>query len=121
MIIDEVDSATNNQVFLDFLAQLRSYYLAREDSPTFQSVILAGVYDVKNIRRKISPDEAHKANSPWNIAADFKVNMKVEELCSPAFGSPPVSFGFTQAFVVATKKTVKSNNENFFMNLSLLF
>ncbi len=75
MIIDEVDSATNNQVFLDFLAQLRGYYLAREDSPSFQSVILAGVYDVKNIKRKIRPDEAHKVNSPWNIAADFKVNM----------------------------------------------
>lgn len=79
MIIDEVDSTTNNQVFLDFLAQLRSYYLAREDSPTFQSVILAGVYDVKNIRRKIRPDEAHKVNSPWNIAADFKVNMSFSE------------------------------------------
>ncbi len=30
LIIDEVDSATNNQVFLDFLAQLRSLYLKRE-------------------------------------------------------------------------------------------
>ena len=27
LMIDEVDSATNNQVFLDFLAQLRGYYL----------------------------------------------------------------------------------------------
>lgn len=27
MMIDEVDSATNNQVFLDFLALLRRYYL----------------------------------------------------------------------------------------------
>ena len=30
LIIDEVDSATNNQVFLDFLAQLRSLYLKRK-------------------------------------------------------------------------------------------
>ena len=44
LIIDEVDSATNNQVFLDFLAQLRGYFLTREKTPTFQSVILAGVY-----------------------------------------------------------------------------
>ncbi len=29
MMIDEVDSASNNQVFLDFLAQLRRYYLDR--------------------------------------------------------------------------------------------
>lgn len=29
LIIDEADSASNNQVFLDFLAQLRNYYLQR--------------------------------------------------------------------------------------------
>ena len=27
LMIDEVDSASNNQVFLDFLSQLRGYYL----------------------------------------------------------------------------------------------
>lgn len=41
LIIDEVDSASNNQVFLDFLAQLRGYYLQRNKRSTFQSVILA--------------------------------------------------------------------------------
>ncbi|MCD8131978.1 MAG: ATP-binding protein [Lachnospiraceae bacterium] len=75
LIIDEVDTATNNQVFLDFLAQLRAYYLKRPKAATFQSVILAGVYDIRNIRRKIRPDEEHKTNSPWNIAADFNVAM----------------------------------------------
>lgn len=47
LMVDEVDSASNNQVFLDFLAQLRMYYLNREELPTFHSVILAGVYDIK--------------------------------------------------------------------------
>lgn len=75
LIIDEVDSAANNQVFLDFLAQLRSYYLDRENSPAFWSVILAGVYDIKNIKNKIRADGEHKLNSPWNIASDFRVNM----------------------------------------------
>ncbi len=75
LMIDEVDSATNNQVFLDFLAQLRGYYIKRDKLPSFQSVILAGVYDVKNIKRKIRPDDEHKTNSPWNIAADFDVEM----------------------------------------------
>lgn len=76
LMIDEVDSATNNQVFLDFLAQLRGYYMHREEIQTFQSVILAGVHDVKNIKRKIRPDDEHlKVNSPWNIAADFNVDM----------------------------------------------
>lgn len=50
LLIDEVDSASNNQVFLDFLAQLRGYYLERNDTSTFQSVILAGVHDVRNLR-----------------------------------------------------------------------
>lgn len=77
LMIDEADSASNNQVFLDFLAQLRNYYLEREavGTVTFRSVILAGVYDVRNLRRKIRQDEEHKMNSPWNIAAKFKVNM----------------------------------------------
>ncbi len=75
LLIDEVDSAANNQVFLDFLAQLRGYYINRDIKPTFQSVILAGVYDVKNIRRKLRTDDEHKQNSPWNIAADFLVDM----------------------------------------------
>lgn len=75
LMIDEVDSATNNQVFLDFLAQLRGYYIQREQTPSFQSVILAGVYDVKNVKRKLRAEEAHKTNSPWNVAADFLVDM----------------------------------------------
>ncbi len=75
LMIDEVDSAANNQVFLDFLAQLRAQYMERDLQAAFQSVILAGVYDVKNLRRKLRPDELHQYNSPWNIAADFKVDM----------------------------------------------
>ena len=75
LLIDEVDSASNNQVFLDFLAQLRAYYIDRDEQPTFKSVILAGVYDIKNLRRKIREDLAHKVNSPWNIAADFSIDM----------------------------------------------
>lgn len=79
LIIDEVDSATNNQVFLDFLSQLRGYYLDREDTPAFQSVILAGVYDIKNLKNKIRPEEDHKFNSPWNIAEPFLVDMSLSE------------------------------------------
>ena len=75
LIIDEVDSATNNQVFLDFLAQLRGYYMKRRNTATFQSVILAGVYDVRNLKNKFVSEEQHKVNSPWNIAADFLVDM----------------------------------------------
>ena len=82
MIIDEVDTAANNQVFLDFLAQLRADYLEREDDPeekTFWSVILAGVTDVKHLRSRLRPEDAHKVNSPWNIAADFDIDMSLSK------------------------------------------
>jgi hypothetical protein len=75
LLVDEVDSAANNRVFPDFLSQLRGYYLDRDETDTFHSVILAGVYDIKNIKQKIRPDEAGRVNSPWNIAADFDVVM----------------------------------------------
>ncbi len=70
-----VDSASNNQVFIDFLAQLRGCYLDREATPIFHSVILAGVYDIKNLQLKLRPDAVHQYNSPWNIAAEFDINM----------------------------------------------
>ncbi len=75
LMIDEVDSAGNNQVFIDFLAQLRGYYLARDEKPIFHSVILAGVYSIKNLKLKLRSESEHQYNSPWNIAADFKINM----------------------------------------------
>lgn len=75
LIIDEVDNASNNQVFLDFLAQLRGYYIQRNKRPTFQSVILAGVYDIKNMKQRFSAEDVHKGNSPWNIAVDFTADM----------------------------------------------
>ena len=82
LIIDEIDTATNNQVFLDFLGKLRSNYLKRERNErykTFQSVILAGVTDVKHLKNKIRPEDDSKENSPWNIAADFTIDMSLSE------------------------------------------
>ncbi|MCQ2234995.1 MAG: hypothetical protein MJZ24_09685 [Paludibacteraceae bacterium] len=52
---------------------LRNKYLDRNmngmDS-TFHSVILAWVYDVKNLKLKIRSDEKRKYNSPWNVCAN---------------------------------------------------
>ncbi len=82
LIIDEIDSATNNQVFLDFLAKLRSNYLKREKNTqfkTFQSVILAGVTDVRYLKSKIREEADAKQNSPWNIASDFDIDMSLSE------------------------------------------
>ena len=79
LIIDEVDSASDTQVFLDFLAILRGAYIDRDayGLPALQSVILAGVTDVKHLRSKIRDEDQHKVNSPWNIAADYYVDMSL--------------------------------------------
>lgn len=78
LLIDEVDKSSNNQLFLDFLGLLRNKYLTRQRTKTFHSVVLAGVYDVKNLKLKLHPDTEKKYNSPWNIAADFEVNMDLQ-------------------------------------------
>jgi len=84
IMIDEVDKISNNRVFLEFLSILRKKYLARNQNEdfTFHSVILVGVYDIKNLRWKIkerSNDHNESVskinNSPWNIAVDFEVDM----------------------------------------------
>jgi hypothetical protein len=77
LIIDEVDKSFNNQLFLDFLGMLRAKYLLQSTGKdtTFHSVILAGVHDVKTLKLKLRPDDERKYNSPWNIAADFNVDL----------------------------------------------
>ena len=77
LMIDEMDKCSDNQVFLDFLGMLRDKYLNRDKGKddTFKSVILAGIYDVKNLKLKLRPDEERKYNSPWNIAVDFNIDM----------------------------------------------
>lgn len=77
LIIDEVDSSSNNDLFIQFLAMLRDKYLSQDFAKTFQSVVLAGLYDVKSLKLKLRPDAKQKYNSPWNIAADFKINMSL--------------------------------------------
>lgn len=78
VLIDEVDKSSNNQLFVSFLAMLRNLYLERKDTPTFHAVVLAGVHDVKSLKLKIRDGEEQKFNSPWNIAAEFKVDMNLQ-------------------------------------------
>ena len=87
LMIDEVDKTSNNQVYLDFLSMLRKKYLARGAGKdyTFHSVILAGVYDVRNLKWKLKLTSDGKTenskpvlNSPWNIAVDFNIEMSFD-------------------------------------------
>ncbi len=80
LIIDEVDRSSNNQLFLDFLAMLRSRFLKRNQDihyPTFHSVILSGIHDVKTLKYRIDPKATLKYNSPWNIAVDFTIDLSL--------------------------------------------
>lgn len=81
LIIDEADKAGNNEVFIEFLGMLRALYLEREEEmgTTFKSVILAGVYDIRNLKLKIRGEYEHRYNSPWNIAVNFNVDMSFNE------------------------------------------
>lgn len=75
LMIDEVNQASNQETFLAFLGMLRDQYINRSERPAFQSVILAGVYDIKNLKPRIRQEEEHQYNSPWNIAAKFSIDM----------------------------------------------
>lgn len=76
LFIDEVDKSSDNQLFINFLGILRELYLSRAyGAATFKSVILTSVYDIKNLKLKLRPDDERKYNSPWNIAVDFDVDM----------------------------------------------
>ncbi|MCL1792620.1 MAG: AAA-like domain-containing protein [Oscillospiraceae bacterium] len=85
LMIDEVDQASNHRVFLNFLGMLREKFIARRNGEdhTFHSVVLAGVYDIKNLKLKMMSEGTHTPtaaenktyNSPWNIAANFEVDM----------------------------------------------
>jgi hypothetical protein len=79
LMIDEVDKASNNQLFLDFLGMLRAKYLKRNQGKgsAFHSVILAGVHDVKSLKAKLRPEEKTMYNSPWNIAVDFEIELSL--------------------------------------------
>ena len=77
LFIDEVDKSSNNQLFVSFLGMLRNKYLVQDDIKTFHAVVLAGLYDVKTLKLKLRPDDEQKLNSPWNIAADFNVDMNL--------------------------------------------
>jgi len=88
LMIDEVDKTSNNFIFLKFLGMLRDKYLRRNEGNdySFQSVILAGVYDIKNLKLKMIQAGTHqlqdgekRINSPWNIAIDFEVDMSFNE------------------------------------------
>lgn len=80
LMIDEVDQASNNEIFAAFLGQLRDLYMKRNKRQTFRSVILAGVRDIKSLKVKMRSENEHEKNSPWNIAAEFDVDMSLQKI-----------------------------------------
>ncbi len=79
LLIDEVDKSSNSKIFLQFLGMLRNKYLAASAGKdiTFQSVILAGLHDIRTLKLAIRNEAEAKFNSPWNISAKFDVDMSL--------------------------------------------
>jgi len=77
LLIDDIDHANLNTVFLQFLSMLRILFQERTvgNANSFHSVILVGVHDVKNIKL----EEEHYY-APWNIATCFDVDMSFSPL-----------------------------------------
>lgn len=79
LMIDEVDRCAGHELFLTFLGLLRDKYIRRANGKdaTFKSVILASVYDIKNLKQKLRPEAGSHYNSPWNVAVDFDIDMSL--------------------------------------------
>ena len=82
LMIDEVDSASNNQVFLDFLAQLRGYYLIRNKRPTFQSVIRPCEKISVNSTTVIKNDIASGLKNSRSIFLQYTINTVICQVSS---------------------------------------
>lgn len=81
-----VDQACNHEIFLTFLGMLRKKYLARRNQPAFQSLILAGVYDVMSPNRRFDDLRTHQRasdnikNMKLKIRQDVNVGMDISEI-----------------------------------------
>ena len=71
LIIDEGDNASNYDSFISLLGLFRSSFLRRHECPTFQSVVLTGVHDIRNLTYK----NHEFPNSPYNIATPLTIDM----------------------------------------------
>jgi hypothetical protein len=62
---------------------LRDRWLSRTTEPAFQSVILAGVHDIRSLKLRIRPRQRASATARmhglWNIAAYFIVDMSLSQ------------------------------------------
>lgn len=77
LLVDEVDQSSKHEIFLKFLGMLRNKFIQTQQGRdlTFHNVILVGVHDIKMLKLKIRTDNETRLNSPWNIAAEFKIDI----------------------------------------------
>lgn len=67
-----------SQTGISGLSEFISYMCKESARPIvliIDEVDQAGNYDIKNMKLKLRRDVEHQYNSPWNIAADFMVDM----------------------------------------------
>jgi hypothetical protein len=68
LLMDEVNVYSYSPPFLSFLAKCIQL-------SAFHSIVLTGVHDIKSLKSKMRSGDQAQYNSPWNIAADFEVEM----------------------------------------------
>ena len=109
LFIDEVDKNSNNQLFLSFLGMLRNKYLLRQQGKdkTFSSVILAGVYDIKNLKLKFRNEDEKKYAA--YLAQDLRLNGFVVET---EYTSRSLKAQFRQADRLNAKYIAVLNSED---------
>ena len=113
-----MDKASNNQVFINFIAMLRDKYLFARDQKdmTFHSVVLLGVHDVKSLKLKLRPDEERKLNSPWNISEDLNVDFAfTEKEIEPMVADYAKEHNFSMDISAISEKIYYYTSENPFL------
>jgi hypothetical protein len=84
-------------------------------------VILAGVYDVKNLRRKLRPEDDHRVNNPWNIAADFDVDMSFSKMDIEGMLEEYPELNQMLQSLLFTGKTIAYNTDNTAIDMATMF
>jgi hypothetical protein len=75
LLVDEID-AIPERIVIGFLHSLREMYLERTYKPTFHSIALVGVRDIKSLKVKIrNESKSIGSQSPFNIAVDYKIPL----------------------------------------------
>ena len=76
LLIDNIDKYEGYDCVGDFLSILRADFLSRKKRPTFHSVVLTCVLDIRNYTLRY---DKYSLKTPWNIAVPFDDDMSLHK------------------------------------------